>query len=63
MNVNHHLSQSLCLYTSRQVSVSVVLDEVDTATFVCLWGNECLMVLAVSVPLCFLKKNCSHYHF
>lgn len=49
MNVSHHLC--------GQAGGSMVLAEVDTATFVGLWGDECLMVLAVCISLHFLKKN------
>ena len=61
MNLSLHLRQSLCVYTGRKVSGSMVLAEVDIATFVGLWDDECLMVLPVSISLYFLKKN-SHSH-
>lgn len=54
MNVSHHLC--------GQAGGSMVLAEVDTATFVGLWGDECLMVLAVCISLYFFKKKYSHYH-
>lgn len=35
----------------------MVLAEADSATFIGLWGDKGVMVLAVSIYLCFLKEN------
>lgn len=56
MSISHYLRQSpYC--TGGQVSGCMVLAEADTNTFVGLWGRKDVMVLAVSIYLCFLKKK------
>lgn len=55
MNITDYLRQSL-YYTGRQVSGYLVLAEADTATFVGLWGDKGVVVLAAPIYLCFLKK-------
>lgn len=56
MSISHYLRQSpYC--TGGQVSGCMVLAEADTNTFVGLWGKKDVMVLAVSIYLCFLKKK------
>lgn len=56
MNISHYLRQSP-YYTGGQVSGCMALAEADTNTFVGLWGKKDVMVLAVSIYLCFLEKN------